>query len=343
MIYLAGLVASLGLLLPSSADDGPVKVRRVPSLPDAPELKAAPRAKPVATTAEVPSKPSAPEKKPVIVVKKAQAVDGGPGSPKEEISEEDAQIRQREMALARAMQPKAPAPAPKKKSGRVSWTERYELGPGDTLNFGLHGQPKLAKLKVPVAPDSTISYLQAKQISVRGMTVAELKLRMESVLAEFHRKPKVIVTPAQLGSKKYTVLGKVKSNGTFKLDRPTTLIEAIAKAKGIKVGVRNSNATELADLKRSFVVRDGKKLSVDMASLYRGDMTQDVQIEPGDYIYIASNVHNETLCFRFGAAPGDRAADWQLDRDGRHCRIGQLRAVCLESARPADPRQCWQS
>ena len=229
-------------------------------------------------------------------------------------------IVERELAWAKEMQPKVPAPeaaagpdaadvavgsGERAGGGRVSWTERYELGPGDRLNFGLHGQPELSKSQVPVAPDWTISYLQAKQVSVRGLTVEELRGRIEEALSEFHRNPKLILTPATLGSKKYTVLGKVKSNDTYQLDRPTSLIEAIARAKGIVVGVRNTSATELADLKRSFVVRDGDKLPVDLESLYAGgDMTQNIQIEPGDYIYIASNVHNEAYVFGSVAQQG---------------------------------------
>lgn len=325
---LAGLLASLGLLMSAPAEDGPVKVRRVPGVAELPPFREMPRA--VSTTrlearselrvvpastgkeelvrkpvAAPPSRPVEAAREPEMVVKKAEPVVGLVTRPTKETAGTDELTIKQEAARARAMQPKAPAPKPKKRGGRVSWTQRYELGPGDSLNFGLHGQPKLAKPKVPVAPDWTISYLQAKQISVRGLTVEELRVRMEEVLANFHRNPKVIVSPAQLGSKKYTVLGKVKVNDTYKLDRPTTLLEAIAKAKGIVVGVRNSNATELADLKRSFVVREGAKLDVDIEQLYRaGDMSQNVQIEPGDYIYIASNVHNESYVFGSVGRPG---------------------------------------
>ena len=241
--------------------------------------------------------------KPVIEVKRAKAVDGAPAAPRETMGTVPrTDDLKKEVDRARKMQPQKYAPKPKKraKGERVSWTKRYELGPGDELNIGLHGFPKLDKVKVPVAPDYTISFLQAKQISVRGLTVEELRVEIERVLAQDHRNPKVKITPALLGSKKYTVLGKVKDNNTYKLDRPTSLLEAIAKAKGIVVGVQNANATELADLRRSFVVRDGKKLPIDIEKLYRtGDMTQNVQIEPNDYIYIASNVHNE--CYVFGS------------------------------------------
>jgi protein involved in polysaccharide export with SLBB domain len=248
-----------------------------------------------------------------------------------EVLVEEVELVRSRVARARARQPDVVAeiapgelgelaePVDRVTGGKLSWTERYELGPGDSLNFSLAGQPELTKHQVPVAPDWTISYLQAKRVSVRGLTVEELRVWMGEVLSEFHVNPKVIVTPAKLGSKKFTVLGKVKSNNTYQLDRPTSLIEAIARAKGIVVGVRNSSATELADLKRSFVVRDGEKLPVDFESLYSGgDMSQNIQIEPDDYIYIASNVHNETYVF------GSVAQQGMLPLTGRLTVMGAI-------------------
>ena len=295
LVGAAALVALLGSLVPAPAED---RLQGDPD-PGRPSQMGY-----LAQAAWVDTLPQVPMITPAQSAKARPEVAEGPGLAVEQEPVADglideAEILQSEVALARSLQPVAKDPAPLgNAAGKASWTERYELGPGDTLNFSLHGQAELAKQGVPVAPDWTISYLQAKQVSVRGLTVEELRARMELVLSEFHRNPKVIVTPATLGSKKYTVLGKVRSNDIYKLDRPTTLLEAIAKAKGIVVGIRNSNATELADLRRSFVVRGGAKVEVDIERLYKsGDLTQNIQIEPGDYIYIASNVHNEAYVF----------------------------------------------
>ena len=294
-----GAVFALGLIAtPALGDDGPVKVRRIPTLgKDAGATeKEGELEQPTKRKAEPEREDRArapiPEFNEGLEVKKAESAGKG-----EKVSAAELAIRASETAKARALKP-AVKRKPKRSGGAVSWTQRYELGPGDTLNFGLFEKPKLEKLKVPVAPDWTISYLQAKQVSVRGLTVEELRIRMEEELSKHRRNPKLIVTPAELGSKRYTVIGKVKENNVFKLDRPTRLLEAIARAKGIVVGTRGDDAMELADLKRSFVMRRGKKLPIDIESLYRtGAMEHNVFIEPGDYIYIASNVHNETYIF----------------------------------------------
>jgi polysaccharide export outer membrane protein len=200
--------------------------------------------------------------------------------------------------------PEIVKPALPEKSGPPSWRTRYELGAGDVLNFGLSGKEKLIALAVPVAPDGTISYLQAKRVSVLGRTIGELRLEMEKILSNYHRDARVIITPSKLGSKKYTIMGQVVENGSFPLERPTSLIQAIAKSKGIAVGINNDSAMELADFQRSFVVRNNKKLDVDFAALYAGDTSQDIQIEPSDYIYIASQLNNEYYVFGSVASPG---------------------------------------
>ncbi len=186
-----------------------------------------------------------------------------------------------------------------------SWRNRYELGPGDLLNFGLHGKPTLKKLNVAVAPDGTVSFLQAKQVDVRRKTIDELRSEIDQILAPYHRNARTIITPASLGSKKFTVLGEVRKNGTFALDRPTSLLNALAGAGGFNLGRSGEGAVQLADLQRSFIVRNGTHMNVDMEALYlAGDISQNIHIEPNDYIYIASKLRNEVYVFGSVVAPG---------------------------------------
>jgi protein involved in polysaccharide export with SLBB domain len=203
-----------------------------------------------------------------------------------------------------------PAPVPARARGSRSWRERYELGHGDVLNFALQGFPKLTRTQVPVAPDGTISYLQAKQVPVTGKTIDELRVEMARRLTPFHRDPRVIITPAVLGSKRYVVLGEVRQNGAYPLDQPIRLLEALARAGGINEGVNGQGAMELADYRRSFVVRGGRRLDVDLEALCRrGALSENILLEPDDYIYIASFVRNEVYIFGQVEQPGVRGIE----------------------------------
>jgi protein involved in polysaccharide export with SLBB domain len=175
-----------------------------------------------------------------------------------------------------------------------SWQRRYTLGPGDKLNFSLYDRPDLARKDIAIAPDGTVSYLQAIGVKAQGRTIPELRKEIESALAAYHEKPQLVLSPAQISSKQFTVIGRVREPGSFQLTRPTTILEGIAAARGIEIGRVSEIVQEIADLDRSFVARYGRKLNVDLAKLYyEGDFSQNAYLEPNDYIYVASSLRNE--------------------------------------------------
>lgn len=197
----------------------------------------------------------------------------------------------------------SPTPAP-----AASWRDRYELGPGDSVNLRFFGRPELDREGVRIAPDGTLSYLRVVAMPAAGLTIDELRTQLEARLSRYYLGLRLIVTPGELRSKRYTILGKVLDNGVFPIDRPITLLEAIARSRGIETGIFEQNTVEIADLDRSFVVRQGRRLPVDFARLYyQGDLGQNVPIEPGDYIYIASSLNNEYYVLGEVAMPGVQA------------------------------------
>jgi protein involved in polysaccharide export with SLBB domain len=187
----------------------------------------------------------------------------------------------------------------------ASWRNRYELGPGDVINFSLFGRPELNRPGFRVAPDGTVSYLQAQNIKVAGLTLDEARLAIEQGLASHFRSPRVIITPQEVGSKRFTILGKVINKGVVTLERPITLVEAIANAGGLETGLFEQNTVELADLDRSFISRHGKRLAVDFRRLLNeGEMSLNIEIEPDDFIYIASNISNDYYVLGAVGSPG---------------------------------------
>jgi len=187
----------------------------------------------------------------------------------------------------------------------ASWRENYTLGPGDILDFSLYGRPELDRGQVFVRPDGTVGYLQATNIRADGLTIDELRAAIEADLRRYYLSPRVIITPMELRSKRFVILGKVVDKGAFTLEFPITLIEGVARARGIETGLFEQNTVELADLPRSFIMRDGKLLPVDFEKLFlEGDLTQNVEIEPDDYIYFASANVNEVYVLGEVGLPG---------------------------------------
>ncbi len=189
---------------------------------------------------------------------------------------------------------------------RAQWQQKLTLGPGDLLNLGLYGEPQLDATDVPVGPDGRISYLEASGVLAAGLTVDEFRGKLNEALGQYRRAAQAIVVPVAYRSKKYFVLGKVAQRGAFLLDRPMTLLEAVGRAGGMETGLSSDRSLiELADLSRAFLSRGGRQLPVNFEKLFQeGDLTQNVTLEPNDYIYFPAADQQEVFVLGAVTLPG---------------------------------------
>jgi protein involved in polysaccharide export with SLBB domain/capsular polysaccharide biosynthesis protein len=185
------------------------------------------------------------------------------------------------------------------------WQQRLTLGAGDLVNLTIYGRKEATRTLVPLGPDGRISYLQAEGVLAAGLTIDELRARLNQELSQYYQSAQVIVTPAEYRSKRYFLLGSVMDRGAYVLDRPTTIIEAVARARGIATGLLEQNTVEIADLPRALLVRDGQRLPVDFVKLFRdGDLSQNVALAPDDYLYFPSSTLNEAYVLGAVSSPG---------------------------------------
>jgi protein involved in polysaccharide export with SLBB domain len=169
---------------------------------------------------------------------------------------------------------------------RAAWQQRLTLGPGDTLTLALWGEPTMTRTEVPIGPDGRISFAEAQDVLASGLTVDELRLKMNEELARYRRAPQAMITPVSFRSKKYYVLGRVMTKGVYILDRPITVLEAVARAHGFETGLVDRNIITVADFSRSFLMRQGRRIPISFEGLFQnGDLSQNLSIEPGDYLY----------------------------------------------------------
>jgi protein involved in polysaccharide export with SLBB domain/capsular polysaccharide biosynthesis protein len=190
-------------------------------------------------------------------------------------------------------------------SQRGAWQQRLTVGPGDIVNIGLYGSPELARTEVAIGPDGRLSYLEAQDVVATGLTIDELRSKLDEALGQYRRAPHTIITPVAFRSKKYYMLGKVNTKGVYTLDRPITVLEALARAHGLENALVDRNLVGLTDFRRSFIARTGKRIPVDFERLFeRGDLSQNVPLEPGDYIYFAPGDLNEVYVVGEVRLPG---------------------------------------
>ena len=188
---------------------------------------------------------------------------------------------------------------------RAAWQSRYTLGPNDVVSFSFYGRPELARPGVLIGPDGRVSYLQAQSVMASGLTLDELRDAVTAEVAKYYRSPHVIVTPVEFRSKNFYILGKVVNKGAYPLARPLTVIEAVAQAGGLETGVFQLNTVELADLPRSFLIRNQQRVPVDFQKLFaKGDLAQNILLEPDDYLYFPSSIANEIYVLGSVKTPG---------------------------------------
>ena len=168
--------------------------------------------------------------------------------------------------------------------------EDYRVGVGDWLEIEITGIAG-SRSETFVMPDGRVYYDLAGGVKVDGMTITEVGECLKQSLSRDYSSPSINVTLREVSSRRAWLLGRVYSPGLYPLTQPTTLLEGIALAGGLFTSRFSGSTEELADLSSSFVLRDGQVLPVDLLALMKkGDMSQNIYLKDGDYVYIPSSL-----------------------------------------------------
>jgi polysaccharide biosynthesis/export protein len=163
----------------------------------------------------------------------------------------------------------------------------YFIGPGDTLQVFVWRNPELTT-SVPVRPDGKISTPLVEDLVAVGKTPTQLARDIERVLAEFIRSPQVnvIVTVPVSAFSQVKVIGQVTNPQSLPFREGMRVLDAVLAAGGL---------ADFAAGNRARIVRkvDGKDVSLKVRLLNlmnKGDMTQNLELRPGDVVVIPESV-----------------------------------------------------
>jgi len=169
----------------------------------------------------------------------------------------------------------------------------FRLGVGDKIEVEILDEADTRQICL-VCPDGMLYYQALAGMKVSGMSLPDLKGALESKLQAIYRAPQVSLTLREVSSQRVWVLGRVNTPGLYPLEGPMTVLEAISKAGGLFTSRFSGTTEELADLKHSFLVRHGEFVPVNFyALLHDGDLTQNIYLKDGDYIYLPSSLSQE--------------------------------------------------
>jgi polysaccharide biosynthesis/export protein len=172
-------------------------------------------------------------------------------------------------------------------------TTPFTLGPGDRLEVEILGNLN-SRAVTSVGPDGKIYYYLLPGMNVWGLTLAETRDLLQKELGKYLTEPQLTVTLREVSSKHVWLLGRLSKPGIYAMAAPMSLLEAIALAGGTASSGNAGSGTqvslqELADLRHSFVMRQGQFLPVDFSRLLReGDTSQNIYLQPDDFVYVPS-------------------------------------------------------
>lgn len=109
----------------------------------------------------------------------------------------------------------------------------YRIGPFDKLNINVYQMKDLTLSDVQVDAAGRITLPLIGSIEAAGKTAPELSDEIAGMLrGRYLQQPQVTVWVTDAASQKVTVDGAVVQPGVYTLSGPTTLIQAVAMAKG---------------------------------------------------------------------------------------------------------------
>lgn len=180
----------------------------------------------------------------------------------------------------------------------------YRLTIGDRLLISVYGELNTDR-EVVVDGSGEITYPVAGTIMAAGMTIDQLKAEINRKIGSFFRYAFVSITPIEYGGQNYTILGQVLAPGRKVIMGQETVLSALCRAGGFPVGQYRATDIDLADLEHAFLMRKGDYVPVDFKALvYDGDLSENVQLEGGDYIFIPSSLDREIFVLGEVIAPG---------------------------------------
>lgn len=173
----------------------------------------------------------------------------------------------------------------------------YRIGPMDQLEIAVFQVPDMSRT-VQVDGAGRITLPLVGVIPAAGSTTAELQSVIATKLGEkYLNSPEVLVTVKQFASQKVTVDGAVGQPGVYGISGRTSLVQALAMARG---------PTRMADIRNIVVFRhvNGQRMAAkfDLAAIRKGQ-EEDPQVYGNDVIVVDSSASRGILREVLGVLP----------------------------------------
>jgi polysaccharide export outer membrane protein len=161
---------------------------------------------------------------------------------------------------------------------------RYKLRKGDSFDLDLPFSQEFNQT-VAVQPDGYVTLKGVGSIFVEGQTVPELTETVKTAYAKILHDPVITIAPRDFEKPYFIAAGQVGRPGKYDLRSPITVTEAVAIAGGFNDKSKHSQVALYRPVTGGYQARvvNVKKL------LAARNLSEDLQVEPGDIVYVPQN------------------------------------------------------
>jgi polysaccharide biosynthesis/export protein len=161
----------------------------------------------------------------------------------------------------------------------------YRLRCSDVVEISFTFSPDFNQV-LTVQPDGYLPLKGAAQLYTEGLTVEELQAAVRQVYSGILHDPEVTVALKDFDKPYFIAAGEVGRPGKYELRAPTTVTEALAIAGGFTNRAKHSQVVVFRHISEETV--ESHVLNV-KALLRSRDLKEDVQLHPGDLVFVPQN------------------------------------------------------
>lgn len=155
--------------------------------------------------------------------------------------------------------------------------EAYILGPGDTLDIVVYGEPDLFRT-VTVKPDGAVSLALLGEVKAAGRTTTQLAADLTRLYGKYLKQPLISVTVREFRVDRIYILGQVSRPGEYQLRPGIGIMELLANAGG---------PTGRADLAKVVVIRGRTEAQqLNLLEAFATNRNPDVKLLAGDVLFV---------------------------------------------------------
>lgn len=166
---------------------------------------------------------------------------------------------------------------------KVELEEGYTIQAGDVLHVSVWKEEDMQR-EVLVSPDGSISFPLAGDLSVKGLSVSQVRADLVAKISRYIPDPSISVSIIKVAGNKIYILGQVNKPGEFVIDRQIDVMQALSMAGG---------TTAFADVKDIKILRRDPLTDIQSVMKFnykrvsRGQsLNQNIILKSGDTVMV---------------------------------------------------------